>query len=80
MDSFKAGQLVKFSWWSSYKAPSAIKDSVGHSEWYEIFPEDSGIVIQSQQNNQLDLDFIVVLFSRINKILKIHSSMLSIVD
>ena len=80
MDSFKAGQLVKFSWWSSYKEPSTIKNNDGHSVCYEIFPEDSGIVIQDQQNSQLDSDFIVVLFSRMNKILKIHSSMLSLVD
>jgi len=79
MHNFKAGQLVKFSWWSSYKAPSMFEDNAGHSTWYEIFPGDSGIVIQDQQSNQLDLDFIIVLFSRINKILKIHSSMLSLV-
>jgi hypothetical protein len=77
MTTFKAGDMVKFSWWTSYKAPSLEFDLSGHSIWYEIFPNDTGIVIVDKGDD--NSDFVIVLFSRMNKILKIHSSMLELV-
>lgn len=71
---FSTGDMTKFNWWTSYKAPSLEFDFSGYSVWYEIFPGDTGIVIVDETDEESD--FVIVLFSRINKILKIHSSML----
>lgn len=68
------GTLVKFSWWSNYKAPSYDSDDGGHSMWYELIPGDTGIIVSS-----VDDDSVVVFFTRVSALLRVHRSMLVIV-
>lgn len=63
-----------FDWMTTYMAPSFDFDSIGRVVWYEIMPSDIGIVLLD--DTDAESDFVIVLFSRINKILKIHFSML----
>jgi len=65
------GSLVKFVWWSDYKAPSVNEDHTGHVSWHIVKPGDTGIVLCEAED-----DFIVVLFSNIDSLLKIHRTML----
>lgn len=69
---FVVGTLVKFVWWSNYRAPSVVEDHTGHVTWHEVKPGDAGIVLC-----EAETDFVVVLFSNIDSILKIHHSMLT---
>lgn len=68
------GSLVKFIWWSSYKAPSVSLDAKGHVTWHELKPGDKGIVVGSidEQNS-------IILFSSVDSLLKLNNSMLEIV-
>jgi hypothetical protein len=70
----KVGSLVKFVWWSNYKAPSLSADDRGHVSWHELTPGDSGIVMSF-----LGEESVVVLFSKVSTLLKIHRSMLELV-
>lgn len=65
------GTFVKFSWWSVYKAPSASKNDDGKTTWHDIKPGDTGIVL-----SLISSDYVVVLFSNVDTLLKIHLSML----
>jgi hypothetical protein len=65
------GSQVKFVWWSEYRAPSAKEDESGHVSWHSVKPGDTGIILCSFGESY------VVLFSNIDALLKIHSSMLS---
>jgi hypothetical protein len=78
MTDFTIGSMVRFSWWSSYKAPSDVLNASGHSIWYEIFPGDIGIVITDDRTATEDQ--LVVLFARTNLLLKIHASMLIVIE
>jgi hypothetical protein len=69
------GSLVRFSWWSSYKAPSASTNSSGRVSWHEIQPGDTGVVLSFQDENTSA----VVLFSKIDALLKVNLSMLVLV-
>ena len=42
---FSVGTLVRFNWWSSYRAASATADDTGHVTWHEIHPGDKGVVL-----------------------------------
>jgi len=66
----KIGSLVKFNWWSDYKAASVSLDEDGHVSWHEIHPGDTGIVLCVNE------DVVVVLFSNVDTLLKVHESML----
>jgi hypothetical protein len=68
------GALVKFSWWSSYKAPSLYHDDAGHATWHELKPGDTGVVMSYL--NEVE---VIVLFSNVDTLLKIHTSMLVVV-
>lgn len=72
MEMLPVGSLVKFTWWSSYKAPSVLEDNFGRPSWHEIFPGDTGVVICAGDGSKS----VAVLFSRIDTLLKIHESML----
>jgi hypothetical protein len=61
---------VKFVWWSSYKAPSALPNTGGRTTWHEIQPGDTGVVLGLHDDNA------VVLFSTVDTLLKIHRTML----
>jgi len=64
------GSLVKFTWWSSYKAPSVALDENGHATWHELFPGDTGIILEF-----LNEETVVVLFSKIDTLIRIPRSM-----
>lgn len=64
---------MKFSWWSSYKAPS-VSDEDGRTTWHEVHPGDTGVVLCV-----LNDDCYLVLFSHDDALLKVHSSMLELV-
>jgi hypothetical protein len=68
---FSVGALVKFNWWSSYRAASATTDDTGHVTWHEIYPGDKGVVLCVGEN-----DMTIVLFSNVDTLLRIHCSML----
>lgn len=72
MDSIGVGSLVRFSWWSDYKAPSEYLDANGHVTWHEVKNGSMGIVIYEYPEG----DFFSVLFSKVNVSLKMHRSML----
>lgn len=66
------GSLVKFTWWSSYKAPSVAVDENGHTTWHELSPGDTGIILEFMNE-----ETVVVLFSKIDTLIKIHRSMIA---
>jgi len=75
---FYPGDLVRFNFWSSYLAPTAGPDENGLINWYELFPGDRGIVIyvcEKDSNVECD-DTVTVVFSRVEKILKVHINQL----
>lgn len=76
--SLKPGSLVKFSWWSNYRAPSAVPNEHGGRDWFEIEQDDHGVVVaaDTETSSSYDEDSVTVLFTRINKIVHIHASML----
>lgn len=67
------GSLVKFVWWSEYKAPSIGLNDKGHVSWHEIHPGDTGIIICMK-----DEDTMIVLFSGVDTLLRVHKSMLEV--
>lgn len=67
------GSLVKFKWWSSYRAPSVMTDDDGHVTWHEIQPGEKGIILYIA-----DDDTMIVLFSSVDSILKVHRLMLEV--
>jgi hypothetical protein len=69
----KIGLLVKFVWWSNYKAPSISTDDKGHVTWHEIHPGDTGIIFCT-----LTEDNVIVLFSGVDTLVKVHASMLEV--
>ena len=71
---FSVGTLVRFNWWSSYRAASATADDTGHVTWQEIHPGDKGVVLCMGEN-----DTMIVLFSNVDTLLRIHYSMLEAV-
>ena len=73
---FKPGLLVAFDWWSHYKAPAATRDENGNIEWFEIFPDDTGMVVQSVPNNHGNVFEYIVLFSRLDKLIYVRGTML----
>jgi len=79
---FAPGALVRFIWWSSYKAPEWIPGSqftqVPRQTWHEIFPGEIGMVIEDEQDPLKSSDYVVVLFPRLKVRLRIHSSMLEV--
>jgi len=76
--NYAVGDMVKFKWWSPYKAPSTCTDSTGHLIWKEIFPAELGIVIQLDDGTNTNT--LVIFFSRINMMLKINENMLEKVN
>lgn len=77
MDKTK-GSFVMFTHWSPYKAPSdSLVDEDELVVWQEVLPGDVGIVVKDERDK--DNDQVVVLFSRMNTLLKIHVSMLTAV-
>lgn len=64
------GALVRFKWWSEYRAPSATVGADGHTTWHEIRPGDTGVVLCVFEET------FVVLFSSVDTLLKVHRSML----
>lgn len=76
--NYVVGDMVKFKWWSPYKAPSTCTDNNGHLIWKEIFPDELGIIIQLDDGTNTGT--LVVFFARINMMLKINENMLEKVD
>lgn len=68
------GSLVRFSWWSSYKAPSASTNAEGRVTWHELHPGDTGVVLSLHDEMTA-----VVLFSKVDALLKVNLSMLVLV-
>ena len=71
---FEVGSLVKFVWWSSYRSPSLSENDHGHVTWHELSPGDTGIVM-----SYLNESNVIVLFSKVRTLLRIHRSMLELV-
>lgn len=65
------GSLVKLSWWSVYRAPSANKNNEGKTTWHDVKPGDTGIVLSVFNGLHA-----IVLFSSVDALLKIHLSMI----
>lgn len=68
------GSLVRFTWWSSYKAPSVSTDNEGRVSWHELNPGDTGVVLSFHNEETA-----IVLFSTVDTLLKVHQSMLVLV-
>jgi len=68
------GSLVKFSWWSEYRAPSLSTNDLGYSTWHELRPGDRGVVV-----GHINEDTIIVLFSSVDSLLKVNKTMLALV-
>lgn len=69
------GTLVKFNWWSSYRAETLALDHDGNFIWEEIKPEETGLVI-----NIDDYETALVFMSKGKIFAKIHLSMLAAID
>lgn len=68
------GALVVFDWWSSYSAMSiSIDSNTGKNVWVELLPGDMGLVIDSHE------DEVFVYMSNEGHVVKIHTSMLTLV-
>lgn len=67
----KVGSLVRFTWWSNYKAPSVSTSDEGKASWHELKPGDAGVVLYFYNEETA-----VVLFSTIDTLLKVNQSML----
>lgn len=65
------GTLVRFHWWTDYKAPSITPDVNGHITWHELHPGDTGIIV-----SEIGHDQVVVLFAKIDIFLQVNISML----
>jgi len=65
------GTLVVFTWWSSYRAPSAVVNELGHVTWHEIKPGDKGVVVGHENDENL-----IVLFSSVDSLLRVNRVML----
>ena len=68
------GSLIKFCWWSNYKAPSLSVNELGNATWHELSPGDKGVVV-----GYVNEETVIVLFSSVDSLLKIHRSMLCMV-
>ena len=71
----KAGDMVEFVWWSMYLAPGLISDDMGRTVWHELSPGDRGIVVRAAEE-----DYIVALFTTMDALVKVHFSMLQIIE
>lgn len=65
------GSLVRFTWWSTYKAPSVSTDNAGRVSWHELKPGDAGVVLSFHDEMTA-----IVLFSSVDTLLKVNLSML----
>jgi len=70
-----AGDLVKFVWWSSYKAPSEGIDESGKQLWVEMFDGDRGIIIRFDRDGHP-----VVLFNRHEPLVTVYPDMLEVLE
>lgn len=68
------GSLVKFSWWSTYKAPSLSTNELGHVSWHEINPGDRGVIV-----GYMSEESVIVLFSSIDSLLRVNRLMIEAV-
>jgi len=79
----RPGDLVRFNFWTSYLAPGASEDTLGHVTWHELFPGDSGLVVhvesQVSASNGQD-DTVIVMFSRTNHLLRVRLNQLERAD
>lgn len=65
------GSLVRFTWWSNYKAPSVSTDSAGRVSWHELKPGDTGVVLSFHNEETA-----IVLFSTVDTLLRVNQAML----
>ena len=72
--NYAIGDMVKFKWWSPYKAQSTCVDMNGHVIWNEIFPEELGVIIHTDDGTGTGT--CVVFFARLNMLMKINQGML----
>jgi len=79
-DGLNPGSLVEFEWWSPYKAPSAVRTEKGVTEWVELRPGDSGLIIYSSQEYDSYGKSVTVLWTRLNRLVRVHPSMLKVLD
>ena len=63
--------LVRFTWWSSYKAQSASTNDEGKVSWHELKPGDAGVVLSFYNEETA-----IVLFATVDTLLKVNQSML----
>lgn len=66
------GSLVRFTWWSNYKAPSVSTNRDGRVSWHELKPGDTGVVLSFHGEESA-----IVLFSTVDTLLKVSLSMLA---
>lgn len=71
----KAGDMVEFVWWSTYLAPGLLLDDAGRTVWHELHPGDRGIVVRVAEE-----DYIVTLFTSLDALIKVHGSMLQVIN
>jgi hypothetical protein len=71
----RVGSFVKFNWWSNYRAPSMSLNDDGRSTWHELQPGTTGVVLCTYDDDE----HVVVLFSTVDTLLKVHKSMLELV-
>lgn len=79
----RPGDLVRFDFWSTYLAPTPKPDINGHVNWYELSPGDQGLVVginHEVTSSKSGDDTVTVMFSRHNKLLKVHINQLRRAD
>jgi len=73
------GTMVTFDWWSTYKAPCVMTNTNNNIVWVELQPNDDGIVI-GVTHDEATFDFyVMVLFHRVNRLVKVRRKMLVMV-
>lgn len=71
MSMFKPGEVCRFEWWTTYKAPSASEKT----EWCELVPGDVGKIVSVYPDDEHGYSA-TVKFDRIGKAVKLRKSML----
>lgn len=68
------GEIVKFSWWTGYKAPTVV-DPGEHPSWHTVEPGETGIIVKNNGDGTAN-----VLFSKTYCLLRVHETMLEPIE
>lgn len=73
------GDLVEFTFWSTYLAADAFSEHA-NTRWIELIPGDRGLVVATDPGEDEDGEAIMtVMWSRVDKLLRVRESQLKIV-